>query len=450
MIKNIINKLKKAGENDKIVYKNVLGAFLVKGFALLVTLFTLPSYIRFFNNDEVLGLWYTVLSLLNWILNFDLGIGNGLRNHLSESLSKGTKDDTKKYISSAYISVGAIVIFLSAIFPLLISKTNHNGLLNIDEAVVSAEDLYIVAVIVFVGVMLQFWLRLISSVLYALQKSSINNFLVLITNIIILVFAAVFPSRSNGENVIIMAIVHAIAVALPLLTATFFVFCGKLRYAVVRIKYFTLEHTKKVLSLGGVFFFVQIAYLIIMSTNEFLITKIAGNEFGVDYQAYYKIFSLGSTVFALALTPIWSVITKAQAENNIKWIQSTYKKFMLLGIIFCAGEFAVAFITEPIMTIWLGAENVPKIKFIYSMIFALLGSAMVINGVLSSIANGTGRLKTQAICFGIGAILKVPLSYAFVDICGSWIGVVLANVVSMGLYCIAQPIVFRRYFKTNK
>ena len=99
MIKNIFNKLKNLSENDKIVYKNVIGAFLVKGCALFVTLFTLPSYIKFFNNDEVLGLWFTILSLLNWILNFDLGIGNGLRNHLSISISQKRSTDTKKYIS---------------------------------------------------------------------------------------------------------------------------------------------------------------------------------------------------------------------------------------------------------------------------------------------------------------------------------------------------------------
>ena len=61
-------------ENDKIVYKNVFGAFLVKGAALFLTLFTLPAYISYFNNDEVLGLWFTLLSLLNWILNLELSM----------------------------------------------------------------------------------------------------------------------------------------------------------------------------------------------------------------------------------------------------------------------------------------------------------------------------------------------------------------------------------------
>ena len=65
MLDKIKQKLSNASDNDKIVYRNVIGAFIVKGGALFISLFTLPAYINFFNNDVVLGVWYTILSLLN-------------------------------------------------------------------------------------------------------------------------------------------------------------------------------------------------------------------------------------------------------------------------------------------------------------------------------------------------------------------------------------------------
>lgn len=449
MIKKIISKFKNAGDNDKIVYKNVLGAFLVKGIALFVALYTLPAYIRFFNNDEVLGLWYTILSLLNWILNFDLGIGNGLRNYLSTSISLGKRDEVKKYISSAYFSIGAIVLLLSAVFPFAIQNVNLNAVFSISSSEVTPQSLYIAAVIVFIGVMLQFWLKLINSVLYALQKSSVNNFLVLCTNIIILLFAMFYPSGDNSKNIIVMAVIHAAAVALPLVAASGFVFCGKLRYAFPRFKYVSKLYIKRVLCLGGMFFFVQIAYMVIMSTNEFLITKTAGNSYNVDYQAYYKLFSLGGTVFALALTPIWSVITKAMAEGNYRWIKNTYKKFMALALLFCFGEVFLVVIMSPLMRIWLGESGMPQINYGVGIMFALLGCAMIINSVLSSVANGMGELKTQALCFGIGAVLKIPMAYLIVKMIGSWSGVVVANIICMGIYCLIQPIVFKKYFRKH-
>lgn len=447
MFNFFIDKIKKLGENDRIVYKNVLGAFLVKGGALFVTLFTVPAYIEFFNNDKVLGIWYTLLSLLNWILNFDLGIGNGLRNHLSLSISLKEENKTRKYISSAYFSVGSIVLLMSVAFILFAQKIDFNRLLNISRDTISAKAMYIAMVIVFIGVMLQFWLKLINSVLYALQKSSINNFLVLCTNVLILFATLLIPSHSNEINIIVMAVVHALAVAFPLLIATIIIFRKELKYARPCLNYVSKKHIMEVLSLGGIFFFIQIEYMIIMSTNEFLITKTGGSEYVVDYQVYYKLFSLGSTIFALAITPLWSVVTKAKAEKNYAWINKTYKKFMIFAGIFCIGEILLIFFIEPIATIWLGKTNMPEIKLWNNIIFAMLGCMMIINSVQSSIANGLGELKIQLACFSLGAILRVPLAYVLVDFMETWIGVVASNVVCMAIYCIIQPIGLHFLFK---
>lgn len=447
MFDKIKQKLSNASDNDKIVYRNVIGAFIVKGGALFISLFTLPAYIKFFNNEIVLGVWYTILSLLNWILNFDLGIGNGLRNHLSTSLSANDKEATKKYISSAYFSIGVIVLVASLIFPFVIRLFDLNSVFNISTETLSPKSLYISLVIVFIGVMIQFWLKLINSVLYAMQKSSINNFLVLCTNTMVLIVALVYPSGNNDTNVIVMAIVHAIAVALPLLGATIVVFSGKLRHVVPNIKCVTKTHTKSVLSLGGTFFIIQIAYMIIMSTNEFLITKTAGSAYVVDYQAYYKLYSLGSTVFALALTPIWSVITKAKAENNYSWIRNTYKRFMLLAAVFSVGEFLIIPLMKPLMNIWLGENALQNISIVTGILFAILGCLMIFNSVLSSIANGLGALKIQTICFVVGALAKIPISYVLVKILDSWNGVIIANIICMGIYCILQPLFMKKIFK---
>ena len=280
-----------------------------------------------------------------------------------------------------------------------------------------------------------------------MQKSSINNFLVLCTNTMVLIATLVYPSGSNDTNVIVMAVIHAITVALPLLVATIVVFSGKLRYAVPSIKCVTKTHTKNVLSLGGTFFLIQIAYMIIMSTNEFLITKTAGSAYVVDYQAYYKLFSLGSTVFALALTPIWSVITKAKAENNYSWIRSTYKRFMLLAAAFSVGEFLIIPLMKPLMNIWLGENTLQNISIATGILFAILGCLMIFNSVLSSIANGLGALKVQAICFVIGAAAKIPISYMMVNILDSWNGVIIANIICMGMYCILQPLFMKKILK---
>ena len=69
MLKRISNIF----DHNRQVIKNMLGAFLVKGASLVVSLILLPMYIRFFNDKTSLGLWYTILSVLNWVTLFGIG-----------------------------------------------------------------------------------------------------------------------------------------------------------------------------------------------------------------------------------------------------------------------------------------------------------------------------------------------------------------------------------------
>lgn len=98
---NLIEKLKMK-DNTGIIYRNTIYAGLVKFFSLFIALFTTPAYMHYFNNDEILGVWFTILSVLAWILNCDMGIGNGLRNNLVYAINEKNWDKAKKYISSAY------------------------------------------------------------------------------------------------------------------------------------------------------------------------------------------------------------------------------------------------------------------------------------------------------------------------------------------------------------
>ena len=254
----------------------------------------------------------------------------------------------------------------------------------------------------------------------------------------------IIPSRDNDRNMIIMAIIHFVAVTLPLLVATMVVFGGKLKKNSPSIKWVDKKHSCEVLSLGGKFLFAQITYMVIMSTNELLITKLSGSQYVVEYQAYYKIFSLISTTFMLMLTPLWSAITKAIAEKQKKWIVSIYRKFMFVAGVFSAIELLIIMFTESIIKIWLKDNFTGNISYLSASMMALICCLMMFNSVLSSFSNGTGRLRTQVVCFALGAILKIPLSILCVNLLNSWDGVLVANIVCMGIYTIIQPITYKK------
>lgn len=431
-------------KTDKALVSNMLGALIMKGAGLVLSLFTMPAYIRFFHDDTTLGLWFTVLSVLSWMMYFDFGIGNGLRNRLTEALAEGNPEDAKKYVSSAYISIG-ILCAIGVILFLPVSKAvNWNTVFRIQTVSVSTEALRTTVCIVFVGIMLQLFFRLINSVLYAIQKSALNNLLGFIHSLIQVLALNLLPSYGNDKNLVVMAFVNIAATILPLLAATAIVFSSrKYRHIAPSIGGFTWKHSKSVLTLGSTFLLAQILYMVIMNTNEFLIMRFVDGEGVVDYQIYYRLFTLVGTLFVLVMTPVWSAITKALAEKKHQWIQRLYRKAWAAAILCAFAEFLIVPFAQIAVNLWLGDAAIPM-KQSYGVGFAVFSTLMIINNVLSTFSNGIGDLRVQIICFAIGAILKIPLAWALAAAFHSWIGVVWANSFALLIYCVVQIIVFRK------
>jgi O-antigen/teichoic acid export membrane protein len=446
LLKNVIHRFQSTNGRNRLIIKNVAASFLIKGGALLLALLTMPAYMRYFENQQILGMWFTILSVLTWVLNFDMGLGNGLRNHLVGAIAENDSMKIKKYISSAYAMIFGIVAVLLIISHVCFPFVNWNTVFNVSHAAISSEVLLETVQIVFTGILLQFLLRLITSVLYALQKSAIPSLLSLITTAIILVFVLTVNSGSVEENLKMLAYANVIAVNLPLLIASIIVFMTNLKSCGPHIKFFDKKYSLDVIKLGGVFFWLQIMYMLIANTNDFLISWLSGPENVVYYQIYRKPFMLVSTIFALALTPIWSAVTQAIAESDNKWISVLYIRLKRLAAITIAGEFLMITILQLFINIWLGDRAI-DVDIRYALVFATAGSMFIWNGVISSIVNGIGKLKIQFIFLTVGVIIKFPIAFVLTGLTGAWIGVVASDIFAMLLYCLIQPIWINKYLK---
>ena len=162
-------------ERTRSVALNALGAYGVKGASLLVSFFTLPAYIAYFGDQVALGVWYALLSIINWFNLFDFGIGNGLRNSLTRALATGDMQGGKTAVSSAYASAGIIAICVCAALLMAEGLVPWGELLRVDAAVVGEGVLVLSVRIVTVGIMARIVLGLATSVLYAMQRSALVN-----------------------------------------------------------------------------------------------------------------------------------------------------------------------------------------------------------------------------------------------------------------------------------
>ncbi|ALC89199.1 hypothetical protein AM500_04900 [Bacillus sp. FJAT-18017] len=444
-MKNLFQKYF-SNEKDKVVIKNILAAFFIKGGALLVSFINLPAFIRYFDNEEVLGVWFAIFSVLIWILTFDFGIGNGLRNKLVGAVLRNDKTEIRQNISSAYFVIGAITVIVSTICIFVFQYINWNSIFNISEELVSAETMYFVIIFAFITVMLQFFLRLISFILYALQKSAINNFMALITSVLQLTFILIAPSFELETSLKVLSIVYLLCVNLPLLVATIYVFTTpELKGCFPSINYINRESARDIMSLGGIFFWNQIMYTAIIQTNLILITNLIGPGSIVEYQVYYKLFMIAGMLFNLALTPMWSAITKALEEKDGKWIAKYFGLLNKLVIIVTIAQFLLVPLVQYIVNLWLG-QNYININYLYAIVFAIFGSIFVFQNVLSTFACGLGKMKLQAYFYTIGVIFKFVFINYITSIYTDWIIMVIADIIILAPYCIVQTLVLKRMF----
>lgn len=427
----------KLEKSEKNLIANILAAFAIKGVSLLISLFSTPQYIKYFNDNAVLGVWYTILSVLSWITICDLGLGNGLRNKLTEALADGKDAEAKRYISSAYVTISAIILPITLIGLAIIPFLDLNSFLKLNPEVISAKTIAISVCILFGGVCLNFIFKTVNSILYAIQKSSVTNFLALITSVIPLLYITFFKSENMEFNLVALSIVHVLAASVPLLAATFYVFLKPLKGCAPTPKLFTKKAAESVMGLGLGFFGAQIFFMVLMSTNEILINSIFIPDYVVEYNIYYKVFTTVGSLFMLALTPLWSKVTQDVAKKRFHILKKTNNLlYILSGLAFLA-QFAILPFLQWFLNFWLG-ENTIAVDYTTAAIFALFGGTYIFNNALNTIANGMGDLKTQIIVYGISALLKVPAVLLLKPLFETWSIIVLYNAVTLIIFSVVQ------------
>lgn len=443
---SIIASYKRIGQKSKIILKNSFGAFIVKGASLVLSLLTTPAFIRYFNNNEVLGVWFTMLSVLIWFLNFDLGIGNGIRNQLTKDFTNNDYGSAKVTISSGFFSIIAVSIVLTVVGGLSICFADLNSFFNVEREIVSAQSLIIAAVSVFIAVMLRFMLTFVGSIFYALQKSAINNALSLCVSVLQYLFVVCFHFEDVNTALVNLAISYVFISNFPVIVAGVICFCGKLKNCRPNVHFIEHDRVKQIMSIGTIFFGCQILYMLIANTNEFLITKLYGGSYTVEYSFYYKITSILSTIVTLALTPIWSVVTKAATEKDFAWLNKLYGRFKVIGIALCALEFLIIPVLQPIMDLWLGKGSV-DVTVPNAVAFASFSGVFLFSSMLSTIVCGLARMKVQFYSYLIGVILKFAVVLTLYRACPDWNLVVWSNVLVLLPYIVVQIIDLDKYLK---
>lgn len=417
-----------------ILKKHLSLGFVYKILGMGLSYISIPLFLKYLGEKDY-GLWMVIFSTISWIFMFDLGIGNGLRNKLTQCLVEGNLLDAKKYITTGYIILSFIALIILSVGILGIQIFNIKELLSLDGY--SEIFLKKLISIVFIITILSFIVGLYKVLYAAEHNSTIGNFSNLIFQGIFILLLLTLKKVNLISLISIGIIYPGLNLIIDLvLTIRYF---KKHRELIPRINYFDRRKIKSIGGSGLEFFIIQVSMLVILTTDNIIITRLLGLEAVTPYNIVSKLFQIFLIFSGIILTPLWTLFLDAYLKKDKKWIQNIFKKLNFLYLILCIIVFLTIFLAPILMKVWLQKTiEFPKYLILFWGLFILI---RVYGDIYMYFVNGIGKIKLQTILYVSGALVNIPLSIYFVKSLnlGSS-GVILATNISMLPLSVFIPI----------
>lgn len=402
-----MSKIRKVLNRIDTTQKSGIINMMLKPISMILSLLYIPMLVNYLGNEKY-GLWVTVLSIINWVNYFDVGIGNGMRHLLAKELAEEEYEKAAKTVSTSYIVLTLISTILLSVLVVL------TGIMNWKHIFSSSVEMRPTLWISFGFICINFVLCLNTTILYALQLServAINNCLVQCLNVLGLLIIRSF-SKQNLEYV---AILFGMSTMIVHISNSIIVF-SRNRYLFPRKGNFCKSEIKGITGIGIKFFIIQIMCLMMFTVDNLLISHYWGAAEVTPFSITNKVFNTAYTVLAAFLVPYWSRSTVAFEKKDVNWIKKSLKNAMCVCGVFIFGYILLAVIFKPLVNIWMHksldiSTNLIVVMTIYYSIYSILG-------VECQFINGSGKINIQLIVYIFAGILNIPLSIFIGVKCG--------------------------------
>jgi len=419
-------------ERTRNYVRQIKGSAIFKGMAVAASFFSFPLMIHYLGQEQF-GVFSTLLSVMSWVVFFDLGIGNGLRYKVAESLAKNKIEEAASYISSGYSLIGLIAASLFVLVALGSFYIPWQAVFNTHS--IREVDLQHTVLLVAFFVLFNFWIGLVNQIIDAVQKSSVVIFGQFATNLLALIFVFALI-KTTEASIFLLAISYGFSLVLTNSAMNFWFF-HKRKDLVPKLS-IERKHARPLLSLGGQYFVIQLAVLILYSSDKIIVTQLIGPESVTQYDAVFKLFSIISLAFSLMTAPLASAYSDAYHRQDLAWIKQTLKLQFKIIFWFSLAALILIVLATKIITLWIGAVINPPISLIISMGIFVLIFAWSVN--FAYVLNATGKIKMQLYLAVFSMLANIPLAILLVKYfeMGSS-GVVWANNICMLPFAVLGP-----------
>ena len=410
-----------------------------KGGTVVANFMVVPLSINYLDNEQY-GIWLTLSSFISWFTFFDIGLGNGLRNKFAEAKALGKNELAQAYVSTTYYTIGCISLIVLLFFLFANQFIDWTVVFNTNTGL--RDELNILLPVVFSFFCIQLVVKLMTTIYQADQHHSIQGKIQFIAQALSL-FAIWLLTKTEGSSLLIFGTIFSAIPVTILIGLNLFSF--KTTYNNFRPLFSLWEkkYLKEITSLGFNFFVIQIAALILFSTDNYLISYLFGPDEVVPYNIAYKYFSVVIMVYSIVITPYWSSFTEAYTAGDVEWIKNSVKTIQKIWLLIPVGLIGMIYISDWFYYLWVGDKVSVPLKL--SMVMALYALMMTFEMIYVNFINGVGKIRLQLVTSILSILINIPLSVylgKYLEM-GS-LGIILATCFCLGYSVVLRPL---QYYK---
>ncbi len=438
-IHKLLDLLGVKSDRTKNITKHVLLSAVYKGGSILSSFMLVPLTINYLDTENY-GVWLTLSSFIAWFAFFDIGLGNGLRNKFTEAKVNGDMKLVRGYVSSAYYTIGAVSLGLILTFCILNFFIDWTSVFNTSPDL--QKSLSILMPIVFGFFCLRLVVKLITTIYTADQHHSMQgkiNFYIQLGSLALVWLM----TKTSESSLLIFGTIYSIFPVVVLIMLNFFAFNTKYKAFKPAFAFWKKEYLKDIFGLGMKFFVIQIAKIILFSTDNIIITQLFGPEEVVPYTIAFKYFSIVEMGLSLILMPYWSSMTEAYVKNDFNWIKNSMKNLIRISFLSILAIIVLLFCSKLFYELWIGKQVV--IPFSLSIFMAIYFAVTIFYAPFTHFINGTGKVKLQMYAIISTSVINIPLSVFFARTIGFDVsGVIIATIVCLLPHVFLCPIQYSK------
>lgn len=395
-------------ETDKVrsrlIVKNVIASFLVKGWTAIVVLLMVPLSLKCLGIYQN-GVWLTISSLLVWIDQMDIGLGNGLRNRLTAHVAHGEMEEARMVVSSTVAMLASIVILIIFCVTPLIWFTDVYAFLNVEPSIIPEMRIALTTAVILVC--MTFVMKFISNVYMGMQLPAVSNLLMALGQTFSLL-ATWLAYISGHATFFVVVVVNTLSPLIVYILAYPYTFFRKFPALRPSMKYVNMSSALELGNLGVKFFWLQIAGVIQFMTANLLISNFFSPAMVTPYQIAYRYMSIVMVFFTVVCMPFWNATTDAYERNDIQWIKNSNRRMNWMSLCIALLLLLMIAVSPWVYQIWIGEAC--EVSYGMTVMMALYIFLLILSMRYSYFLSGIGALRLQ-LYMTIMTVIFVPSAW---------------------------------------